>query len=65
MADLPPLDPSLTASRRGRRHGEALAPEPGWLPTPERFRDPSTQRLMRVWVDPTDASRHYLAEAGT
>ena len=62
MADLPSLEPSVGARRRGRRHGEASAPEAGWLPTTERFRDPSTRRVMRVWVDPTDASRHYVAE---
>lgn len=50
--------------RRGRRgrHGERDRPQPGWAPTLERFRDPGTNRLMRVWVDPVDGSRHYVAE---
>jgi len=34
-----------------RRHGESDAPEPGWTPTNEVFKDPGTDRLMRVWVD--------------
>jgi hypothetical protein len=32
------------------------------LPTSERFRDPPSGALMRVWFDPTDHSRHYVAE---
>ncbi len=34
----------------------------GWLPTQERFRDPTTGKIMRVWVDPADQSRHYVPE---
>lgn len=67
LADLPPLAPRPARTRRrlwGRRHGEARLAEPGWRPTTERFRDPSTQRLMRVWIDPGDASRHYVPEDG-
>lgn len=50
--------------RRGwrGRHGERHRPQPGWVPTLERFRDPGTNRLMRVWVDPADGSRNYVAE---
>jgi hypothetical protein len=29
--------------------------------TPERFRDPRTGRVMRVWIDPGGA-RRYVAE---
>jgi hypothetical protein len=47
---------------RRRRHGEAAAPATGWLPTPERFRDPKTGRVMRVWVDAATGARHYLAD---
>jgi len=65
MVDLPPLELDTRPRRRGRhRHGEASAPQAGWLPSTERFRDPTTQRVMRVWVDPTDGARHYVAEAG-
>lgn len=65
MSDLPALDaPVVAPRRRGRRHAEAAAPDAGWLPTTERFRDPSTERVMRVWVDPVDARRHYVAEPG-
>jgi Domain of unknown function (DUF1707) len=68
LADLPPLPtaPAQAArSRRrwlGRRHGEADAAQPGWRPTPERFLDPTTDRVMRVWLDPADSKRHYVAE---
>jgi len=43
------------------RHGEAARPEPGWVPTDEVFRDPASNRLMRVWAD-TAGERHYLPE---
>ena len=47
-----------------RRHAQRAQPGAGWVPTPERFRDPSTRAIMRVWVDPADLSRHYVPEAG-
>ncbi len=62
MVDLPPLAAPASPRRRRRRHGEAASPEAAWRPTTERFRDPTTRRVMRVWVDPVDASRHYVAE---
>jgi len=48
--------------RRRRGHGHADQPAVGWIPTNERFRDPSTSTVMRVWVDPADQSRHYVPE---
>lgn len=68
LADLPPLGALPAPPRRrrgllGRRHGEAESAQPGWRPTPERFRDPTTGRVMRVWVDPADQKRHYVAES--
>ena len=45
-----------------RRHGESPNPQLGWDPTDEVFRDPSTDRIMRVWVDRKDGSRHYVPE---
>ncbi len=60
MADLPPL-PSAARVRQGRGHGHADAPEPGWSATAERFRDPRSGRVMRVWVDSAGA-RHYVPE---
>jgi hypothetical protein len=45
-----------------RRHGESPAPESGWVPTDEVFKDPVTDRLMRVWADET-GQRHYLPES--
>ncbi len=45
-----------------QRHGEADRPRSGWRRTEEVFKDPSTDRLMRVWVDPGSGSRHYIPE---
>ncbi len=66
LAGLPPLPPSVPAPevrrpRWGRGHGEAERPAPDWQPTSERFRDPRTQAVMRVWVD-AGGARHYVAE---
>jgi hypothetical protein len=73
VTDLPLLgkvasgEPSPAPARRGRpgqrrRHAQRAEPGAGWVPTPERFRDPSTSAIMRVWVDPADLSRHYVPE---
>jgi hypothetical protein len=60
----PRLDAPGQAKRRFRRgHAQAAAPGAGWVPTDERFRDPTTRVVMRVWVDPADLSRHYVPEA--
>lgn len=67
IADLPPLalgDASTTSERRprwGRGHGDADRPAPDWQPTNERFRDPRTTKVMRVWVD-TAGGRHYVVD---
>ena len=56
------------AARRGwpsRRHAQTAAPAAGWMPTAERFRDPSSGVIMRVWVDPADGSRHYVPDDAT
>ena len=47
-----------------RRHGESDVRAGDWQRTDEVFRDPTTKRFMRVWVDPKDGSRHYVAEEG-
>jgi hypothetical protein len=70
VADLPRVTapspaPGTGAPRRGRQrrgHGHAAQPAAGWIPTDERFRDPTTRAVMRVWVDPADQSRHYVPE---
>ncbi len=65
LADLPPLPaeaPRPTARRGRRGHGEAETPAPDWTPTPERFRDPRSGAVMRVWTDP-HGGRHYLRDA--
>jgi hypothetical protein len=46
-----------------RRHGESDEPAPGWTPTDEVFKDPGTDRMMRVWVDRV-GERHYVPDAG-
>lgn len=64
VVDLPPLAASESVKRRSlwrRGHGEAEKPEPDWQPTNERFRDPRTRTVLRVWVDPA-GGRHYVAE---
>jgi hypothetical protein len=45
-----------------RRHGESELPAEGWQRTDEVFVDPTTNRRMRVWLDPVDGARHYVAE---
>jgi Domain of unknown function (DUF1707) len=65
MAGLPPLSSSTAGERRprrGRGHGEVDKPQPDWQPTSERFRDPRTRNVLRVWVDPA-GDRHYVAES--
>jgi hypothetical protein len=44
-----------------RRHGESDRPNPDWRRTEEVFNDPSTNRVMRVWLD-TAGDRHYVPE---
>jgi Domain of unknown function (DUF1707) len=76
VTDLPllggvaPAEPPAGQARRPRigqrrRHAQRAEPGAGWVPTAERFRDPSTRAIMRVWVDPADLSRHYVPEPGS
>jgi hypothetical protein len=39
-------------------------PKPEWRRTDEVFNDASTNRVMRVWLDPA-GERHYLPEETT
>ena len=72
VADLPQLaGPSAGGSgrvKRPRKRGHAHADQPGagWVPTDERFRDPTTRVIMRVWIDPSThpETRHYVPENG-
>jgi hypothetical protein len=68
IADLPQLaGPEMAEPRpvkRRRGHAQAAKPAAGWIPTDERFRDPTTRAIMRVWIDPVDHSRHYVPEPG-
>jgi len=65
LSDLPPLRAAAERPRRarGRGHAESDAPAPGWRATAERFRDPRSGRIMRVWVDAA-GGRHYVPDAG-
>ena len=61
----PSTMPGRPAPRRVRRgHAHADQPAAGWIPTDERFRDPTSRAVMRVWIDPADQSRHYIPEPG-
>jgi hypothetical protein len=74
LAELPAIavaateasDQAAPARRRGllsrRGHAEVARPASGWVRTPERFRDPSSGTIMRVWLDPSDGSRHYAPD---
>lgn len=44
-----------------RRHGESQRPDTGWRQSDELFNDPSTNRVMRVWLDQR-GERHYVPE---
>jgi hypothetical protein len=65
VADLPVLPGEAERpagwGRRGRGHGDADRPGADWRPTAERFRDPRTSRVMRVWEDAA-GNRHYVPE---
>lgn len=70
LAGLPVISPgtAVTAkpprqgllSRRG--HAQSASASPDWVATAERFRDPSSGLIMRVWIDPADGSRHYVPD---
>lgn len=62
LADLPLLPAAAARRRRRRGHGEGAGIQPHWVATEEVFRDPVTAVVMRVWVDPTDGSRHYAPD---
>jgi hypothetical protein len=57
-----PPDPPERTKARGRGHAEADAPHASWHPSAERFRDPRTGRIMRVWLD-SSGGRHYVPDA--
>jgi hypothetical protein len=66
LSDLPALPgdtagPTNERPRWGRGHGDADRAQAGWRPTNERFRDPKTNRVMRVWED-AGGTRHYVPD---
>jgi Domain of unknown function (DUF1707) len=48
---------------RRKGHADASRAQAHWVATSERFRDPSSGAIMRVWIDPSDDSRHYVPDA--
>jgi hypothetical protein len=44
-----------------RRHGESDRAQPGWRRTDEVFKDPGSERTMRVWLDEA-GERRYVPE---
>ena len=51
-----------TRSDAGAGGGEPQAPQLPFRPTEERFVDPTTGRLMRVYLNPATGERRYHAE---
>jgi hypothetical protein len=51
-----------TRSDAGAGGGEPQVPQHPFRPTDERFVDPTTGRLMRVYLDPSTGERRYHAE---
>jgi hypothetical protein len=70
VADLPQIvgpragGPASIRRPRKRGHAHAAKPGPGWVPTDELSRDPTTRVVMRVWVDPSTQpeTRWYVPE---
>ena len=54
-----PATDSRVRRRGRRRRWEEVSVQQHWVATDEVFRDPTSGRVMRVWVDPTDGTRHY------
>lgn len=65
LLDAEPAAPTPVRAPGGRRrartgrHGEPAELQAHWVASQEVFRDPSTGRVMRVWIDPGDGTRHY------
>ena len=57
------MSPRPARARWRRGHGDADQPRADWRPTDERFRDPRTKQVMRVWEDAAGA-RHYVPDDG-
>lgn len=53
-----------TADPPGHAGGEPAGNhlDPRFLPTDERFEDPTTRQPMRVWLDPRSGERRYVPE---
>ncbi len=47
--------------RWGKGHADSDRPADDWHATNERFRDPKTRRVMRVWEDAA-GGRHYVPD---
>ncbi len=58
-----PAQPGAEAGRPrwGKGHADSERPANDWRATGERFRDPKTRRVMRVWEDAA-GGRHYVPD---
>lgn len=56
------LHAELSGDGHGPGGGETARPDGRFMPTEERFLDPTTGVPMRVWVDPSTGDRRYVAE---
>lgn len=52
----------MVFERRGYKQPEATAPPSPWRPTEERFVDPESGALVRVFFNPDTGERRYIAE---
>jgi hypothetical protein len=60
-----PAGPGPARRPRRRGHARAAGPGAGWVRTDERFRDPTSKAIMRVWVDSsTDPETCYYLPDG-
>ena len=48
--------------QRAKRSVADRAPGARWQRTDEVIQDPFTNRVVRVWIDPVDGTRHYVPE---
>jgi hypothetical protein len=63
-----PAPAAAGPAKRPRRggHAQAVTPGAGWVRTEERFRDPTSKAIMRVWIDRSTQpeTRYYVPESG-
>ena len=53
---------SLVRIQRLKRRAVDQVPGARWQRTDEVIKDPFTDQVVRVWIDPHDGSRHYVPD---